>query len=193
MHFPEVYGIFTIEKCIKLSIFRKAFVLDRKENGMCEEKITVYCGDGKGKTAAALGYAIQSAGQGNSVIIVQFLKGKKEEEVKLLRRLEPEIKFFSFARFEKDFTELSEEEQQEESMNIRNGFNFAKKVLVTGECNILILDSFLELLDNQMISEEDLEILMNARSEDTEIVFTGKHVSKALWTYAGKIYEIHAE
>ena len=47
---------------------------------MCEEKVTVYCGDGKGKTAAALGYAIQSAGQGNSVIIVQFLKGKKEEK-----------------------------------------------------------------------------------------------------------------
>ena len=160
---------------------------------MCREKVTVYCGDGKGKTAAALGYAIQSAVEGNSVITVQFLKGKKEEEVKLLRRLEPEIKFFSFARFEKDFKELSEEEQQEESMNIRNGFNFAKKVLVTGECSILILDSFLELLDNQMISEEDLDILMNARSEDTEIVFTGKHVNRALWTYAGKIYEIHAE
>lgn len=160
---------------------------------MCKEKVTVYCGDGKGKTAAALGYAVQSASQGNSAIIIQFLKGKKEEELEFLRRLEPEVKFFSFARFEKDFTELSEEEQQEESMNIRNGFNFAKKVLVTGECSILILDSFLELLDNQMLSEEDLEILMNARSEDTEIVFTGKHVSKALWTYAGKIYEIHAE
>lgn len=161
---------------------------------MCKKKVTVYCGNGKGKTAAALGYAIQSAGQGKNSIIIQFMKGKKEKEIEqLLSRLEPEVKFFSFARFEKDFSELSQEEQQEESMNIRNGFNFAKKVLVTGECNILILDSFLELLDNQMISEEDLGILMNAKSEDTEIVFTGKHVNKALWTYAGKIYEIHAE
>lgn len=160
---------------------------------MCKEKITVYCGDGKGKTAAALGYAVQSASQGNSAIIIQFLKGKKEEELEFLQRLEPEVKFFSFARFEKDFTELSEEEQQEESMNIRNGFNFAKKVLVTGECNLLVLDSFLELLDNGMVSEEDLEILMNSRSEDTEIMFTGKHVNEALRKYVGKIYEIHAE
>lgn len=158
---------------------------------MCKEKVTVYCGDGKGKTAAALGYAIQSASQGSSVIIIQFLKGKKEEELGFLRRLEPEVKFFSFARFEKDFTELSEEEQKEESMNIRNGFNFAKKVLVTGECSILILDSFLELLDNQMISEEDLEILMNAKSEDTEMMFTGRRMSSMLQKYAGKIYEIH--
>ena len=69
---------------------------------MCKEKITVYCGEGKGKTAAALGYAMQFAAQGNSAIIIQFLKGKKEEELELLHRLEPEIKFFSFARFEKD-------------------------------------------------------------------------------------------
>ena len=160
---------------------------------MCKEKITVYCGEGKGKTAAALGYAMQFAAQGNSAIIIQFLKRKKEEELELLHRLEPEIKFFSFARFEKDFTELSREEQEEESMNIRNGFNFAKKVLVTGECNLLILDSFLELLDNKMVSQEDLETLMNARSEDTELMLTGKHVNEALRKYIGKIYEIHAE
>ena len=86
-----------------------------------------------------------------------------------------------------------EEEQKEESMNIRNGFNFAKKVLVTGECNLLILDSFLELLDNHMVSEEDLQILMNAKSEDTELMLTGKHVNEALGRYALKIYEIHAD
>lgn len=160
---------------------------------MCEKKVTVYCGDGKGKTTAALGYAIQSVSQGNSVIIIQFLKGKREEELEFLRRLEPEVKVFSFARSEKNFAELSEEEQQEESMNIRNGFNFAKKVLVTGECNVLILDEFLGLLDNKMISEEDLEILMNAKSEDTEIMFTGRIMSDALRQYVGKIYEIHED
>ena len=46
---------------------------------MCEEKVTVYCGEGKGKTTAAFGCAVQSASQGDSVIIIQFLKGKREE------------------------------------------------------------------------------------------------------------------
>ena len=78
-------------------------------------------------------------------------------------------------------------------MNIRNGFNFAKKVLVTGECNLLILDEFLGLLDNQMISEEELESLMSARSEDTEIMFTGRVMSDALRKYVGKIYKIQSE
>lgn len=160
---------------------------------MCKEKVTVYCGDGKGKTTAALGCAIQAAGQGENVIIIQFLKGKREEEVEFLRRLEPEVKFFSFAKFEKNFVELSGEEQKEEAINIRNGFNFARKVLVTGECSLLILDGFLGLWDNRMISEEDMESLLNAASEDTEIIFTGRVMDNSLRKYVGKIYRIHEE
>ena len=160
---------------------------------MREQKVTVYCGEGKGKTAAALGYAIQSASHGGSVIVIQFLKGKRSEEMEFLRRLEPEVKVFSFTRLGKSFLELSEEERQEEVMNIRNGFNFAKKVLVTGECSLLVLDDFLSLLDNGLVTQEDLEILMKAKSEDTELIFTGRGMNKALEPYAGKIYEIREE
>lgn len=160
---------------------------------MCKEKVTVYCGDGKGKTTAALGYAVQAAGQGNNVIIIQFLKGRKDEEMEFLRRLEPEVKFFSFAKSEKNFAELSEEEQKEETINIRNGFNFARKVLVTGECSLLILDEFLGLWDNHMISEEDVASLMNAASEETEIILTGRVMEDGLRKYIGKTYEIHEE
>ena len=83
---------------------------------MCEQKVTVYCGEEKGKTIAAFGCAVQSAIQGDSVIIIQFLKGRREGELEFLRRLEPEVKVFRFARSEKNFSELSEEEQQEEKI-----------------------------------------------------------------------------
>lgn len=165
--------------------------MDGKEDGMCEEKVTVYCGDEEITTAAALGYAIQSAGRGDSVIIIQFLKGKREEAMELLRRLEPEVRFFSFARSQKNFAELSQEEQQEEEMNIRNGFNFARKVLVTGECSLLILDGFLGLLDNQMVSAEDLESLMKAKSEDTKVMFTGKEIDYSMQGYAADVFKIY--
>jgi cob(I)alamin adenosyltransferase len=103
------------------------------------------------------------------------------------------VKAFSFTRLGKDFAEMSEEERQEEGMNIRNGFNFAKKVLVTGECSLLVLDDFLSLLNNGMVSQEDLEALMKARSEDTELIFTGRGMNEALEAFAGKIYEIREE
>ena len=39
--------------------------------------IFVYCGKGKGKTTAALGTALRAAGQGFKVLILQFVKKKK--------------------------------------------------------------------------------------------------------------------
>ena len=78
-------------------------------------------------------------------------------------------------------------------MNIKNGFNFAKKVLVTGECNVLILDEFLGLLDNQVISHEELLALLNAKSEDTELIFTGRNMDADLRQHADEVYHIEAE
>lgn len=155
---------------------------------MAEGKILVYYGEGKGKSASALGHAIREAGQGKNVIIIQFLKEKNEDEISFIRRLEPEIKFFRFEKSSENYNELSEEEKKEESINIKNGFSFAKKVLVTKECNVLILDEFLGLLDNQVISLEELELLLQAKSEDTEIIFTGRAMQTDMSRYADEIY-----
>lgn len=160
---------------------------------MSKGNVIVYYGEGKGKTTSALGHAIRSASQGKSVIIIQFLKGKNEDEISFIRRLEPEIKFFRFEKSQENFNLLSEEEKKEESMNIKNGFNFAKKVLMTGECNILILDEFLGLLDKRVITMEDLESLLQVKAEDTEIIFTGRIMDEKLRDYADEIYKIQPE
>ena len=89
--------------------------------------IQVYYGEGHGKSTAAIGNAIRIASEGKSVIIIQFLKGKNENELTFLSRLEPEIKIFRFAKSDECFEALSEEAKQEESMNLRNGFNYGKK------------------------------------------------------------------
>ena len=42
--------------------------------------IHLYCGDGKGKTTAAMGLAMRSAGRGNRVVVAQFLKNADSGE-----------------------------------------------------------------------------------------------------------------
>ena len=42
--------------------------------------IHLYCGDGKGKTTAAMGLALRMAGRGKPVVIAQFLKGADSGE-----------------------------------------------------------------------------------------------------------------
>ncbi|MBQ2802840.1 MAG: cob(I)yrinic acid a,c-diamide adenosyltransferase, partial [Lachnospiraceae bacterium] len=56
--------------------------------------IYIYTGDGRGKSPAALGRAVQAAAEGKSVVVIQFLKGKGLGESEFLRRMEPEIKLF---------------------------------------------------------------------------------------------------
>ena len=102
--------------------------------------IQIYYGEGRGKSTAALGNALRKADAGKNVIIVQFLKAKKEEPGELLQRLEPEIKFFRFEKLAECFADLSEDEKKEESANMKNGLNFARKVLATSECDLLVLD-----------------------------------------------------
>lgn len=136
--------------------------------------IHIYSGDGHGKTPAAIGRAVSVACQGKNVVIIQFLKGKGLEDSEFLRRLEPEIKLFRFEKSDENFAELSEEQKAEEIGNIKNGLNFAKKVLTTGECDLLILDEVLGLIDKQIITVEDLKNLLEARDDgETDIIMTG--------------------
>lgn len=139
--------------------------------------IQIYCGDGRGKTTAALGHSLQAACRGESVVIIQFLKGKCYCEDSFIKRLEPEIKMFRFEKNDKVFEELSEEEKKEEIMNIRNGLNFAKKVLLTGECSVLVLDEVLGLIDMGIATKEEIESLITAKDSETELILTGRHLS----------------
>ena len=67
---------------------------------MDKGSIHIYCGEGKGKTTAAIGQGIQEASQGRSVIIIQFMKERNAEAIGFVQRLEPEIKLFRFQKAE---------------------------------------------------------------------------------------------
>ena len=47
--------------------------------------IHLYCGEGKGKTTAAMGLALRAAGAGKRVLLLQFFKDGSSSEVQALR------------------------------------------------------------------------------------------------------------
>ena len=142
--------------------------------------IQVYCGTGHGKTTAAIGHAIRAASQGKTVTIIQFLKGRNEEENSFLKRLEPEIKLFCFEKSEEFYDHLPKKQQSGEVANIRNGINFARKVIQTESCEVLILDEILGLLDNKIITMEDIRELIEHKDENMELIFTGRCINEGL-------------
>lgn len=157
---------------------------------MNQGMIHIYSGDGHGKTPAAWGEALQAASEGKEVIIIQFLKGKGLQESPVLKRLEPEIKFFRFEKSDIDFQDLDEKRKEEEIQNIKNGLNYAKKVLTTGECDLLILDELLGLLDVSIITIEDLKAILQAKQSETTIIMTGIQLSDEVCALADEVSRI---
>lgn len=151
--------------------------------------VHIYAGDGRGKSPAAIGRAVQTAIEGKSVVIIQFLKGKGLDDSDFLRRMEPEIKLFRFEKSDENFAELSEEKKQEEIINIRNGINYAKKVLSTGECDLLILDEVLGLVEKGIITVEALKNLLECRGE-TNVILTGIALNDEICVLADEISKI---
>lgn len=156
---------------------------------MAKGLIYIYAGDGRGKSPAAIGRAVQAAVDGRHVVIIQFLKGKGQEDSDFSRRMEPEIKLFRFEKSDENFEELSEERKADEICNIRNGVNFARKVLATGECDLLILDEVLGLVEKEIVSAEDLKTLLECRG-DTDIILTGIKLSDEICVLADEISKI---
>ena len=155
--------------------------------------VEVYYGEGREKSSAALGKAIHSVAEGKDVFIIQFLKGKSNQEMEFLKRLEPEIKFFRFEKSQEHFKELSGQQKEEEARNIKNGINFARKVLSTGECDLLVLDEVLGLIDNGLIELSELKELILTRPEGMEVVLTGRVFQEELRSLANEIYHIETE
>ncbi len=155
------------------------------ERGM----IYIYTGDGRGKSPAALGRAVQLAAEGNSVVIIQFLKGKGLTDSEFIRRLEPEIKLFHFEKSDENYEQLSDEKKREEIINIRNGLNYARKVLTTGECDCLILNEVLGLIENNIITVEDLKTLLECQGE-TDVILTGVTLKDEICVLADEVSKI---
>lgn len=153
-------------------------------------KIEIICGNGSGKTALALGRGLQALTQQKDVIVIQFLKGsQKPEDLDVIKRLEPQMKVFRFEKSDCYFEDLSEAEKKEELLNIRNGLGYAKKVLCTGECELLILDEALGLIDQSILAEAELEAILECRDE-ADVILTGKVLPEQISRIADRVDRI---
>lgn len=158
---------------------------------MDQGMIQVYYGSGEGKTSAALGQAIRLAGRGGTVYVIPFLKGQVKTEY--ISRLEPELKFFRFEKSPEAYDDMNEEERAEEKQNLRNGISFARKVLATGECDLLVLDEVLGAIYEGMFDEEELVSILSQRNSSTSVILTGRFLPESIRDVADHVLNINRE
>ena len=72
-------------------------------------------------------------------------------------------------------------------MNMKNGMNFARKVVATGESDLLIRDEGLGLVDKQIITEEELKELINAKQDEMSLILTGITPNESICALADEV------
>ena len=155
-----------------------------------EGSIQIYYGNGRGKTTASLGLGIRAAAAGKQVIMVQFLKKKNSDTLELLKKLEPELKIFRFERARAEFCDLTPEEQKEQMANIKNALGYVRKVISTNQCDILILDDILGLINYGILTSEELIKMLSMKRDGMSILLTGVELPDEIADCADCIYHI---
>lgn len=98
----------------------------------------LYCGNGKGKTTAAMGLALRAAGRGKRVVIAQFLKGADSGERLALARL-PQVTLLPVPDAVKFSFRMSEDERRSEAQRYQDLLKLISRT--ARGCFLLVLDA----------------------------------------------------
>lgn len=153
--------------------------------------VHAYYGDGKGKTTAAIGLGIRGIGNGLKVTMVQFLKTKSTGELKALERLGNDFKVYRFESPKGFYHQLNEAEKELLRTEVSNEFEWAIKAAL--ECDILILDEILGVIENNLMEAGKLTEFIKNKPRNLEIVMTGRDLPeevKDLCDYVSEIISI---
>jgi cob(I)alamin adenosyltransferase len=150
--------------------------------------IHVYTGEGKGKTTAALGLAIRAIGAGHKVFLAQFIKGGKYSELNTLKRLDDliTVEQFGLGRF------INGNPTESDINAARQGLKKMKTVLSSGDYKVVILDEANIAVYYNLFSPQELIELTKCKTEETELIITGRHASPAIIEEADLVTEMKA-
>ena len=151
--------------------------------------IHIYCGDGKGKTTAAVGLAVRAAGCGKKVLITRFLKTDNSGEVKSLGQL-PEIKVTPCERSFGFFSKMSEEQKAEAEIYYSRLLETTLDQAARGGFDLLVLDEIMAVCNFGLVEEDRVLDFLTSRPEELEVVLTGRDPSERLMEAADYVSEI---
>lgn len=151
----------------------------------------IFTGNGKGKTTAALGQAMRAVGEGKKVLMVQFIKGPwKSGEDFLAEGLAPNFKLVKMGKgFVGILGDTLPREEHEKAAD--DALEYARKEVMTGNWNLLILDEINNALQLGLLFKEDvLEFVDEIKDKIEHLILTGRDALPELIEKADLVTEM---
>jgi len=149
--------------------------------------IQVYTGNGKGKTSAAFGLALRAVGNGLKVFVIQFIKGGFDygelRAVKFLPNLE--LRAFGRGKFI-----LEMPPDREDVRLAREGFELAKKVVESGDFDVVVLDEINVAMYLKLLRVSEVLDVIRSKPKHVELVLTGRNAPSEIVEVADLVTEM---
>lgn len=150
--------------------------------------VHLYCGDGKGKTTAAVGLAVRHSGRGGKVVFAQFLKDGTSGECRVLAKLG--VTVLAANPVGKFSFRMTEEEKAETAAALGRTFDAATSFAVRERATLLVLDEICAAVNCGFLPEKTLTEFLESRPDSLEVVLTGRDPSENLQMHADYITEM---
>lgn len=159
--------------------------------------VLINTGTGKGKTTAALGTAIRAWGDGQKVLILQFIKGSwKYGELKAIEtlgkaegRIEIRPMGDGFVFHNKKDPE-NEERLAEKKELARRAWDMVRKEVMSGAWDLIVLDEINYAIHFGMLETEEVAGLIRERPPRLNMILTGRYAPKELIDLADTVTEM---
>jgi len=135
----------------------------------------LYYGDGKGKTTAALGLALRAIGHGQKVVMLQWLKGRKDiGEMKVAKLLGKNFVIHQFGPtyFTWENPPVGGEANAHKKL-AQVGLKKLDQIVAKTKYDILILDEVIDAVNMKFISKSKVLSLIKKAVTKGEVIITG--------------------
>jgi cob(I)alamin adenosyltransferase len=147
--------------------------------------IWINTGNGKGKSTAAFGVAMRAIGQGLTVSVIQFIKGKwKTGELQAAERLGLEL-----LPMGKGFTWESQNLEEDKTL-MRQAWAVASEKILSGQFDLIILDEISYVLGYGYLAVDDVIQVLKSRPQHVHVVLTGRNAPEEIIALADGVTEM---
>lgn len=150
--------------------------------------ITIFTGDGRGKTSAAIGTAVRAAGHGLRVFIVFFMKGKlfTHGEVLALARL-PNVTTASFGQ--EGWVKRGQTRPEHKEQALR-ALECGREAMLGGKYDLVIMDEICGAVDYDLLPVDKVAQLLGEKPAAVDLILTGLNAHTRLVDRADVVTEM---
>ena len=149
--------------------------------------VLVYTGDGKGKSSSAFGVIVRALGWGQSVGVVQFIKGNwKTGERQFFERFPDQVEWHTMGE---GFT-WNTQDRARDTVVAETAFDRARDMMAGGDHDLVVLDEINVVLHYDYLKSGAVLDALQARSPRTSVILTGRDAKPEIADYADLVSEM---